>query len=201
MPRGEINNANYIIITTLSTAIGFVYVIAKGARGEVAPCRATEQVPASRDVTGGGGVQASWPALPPSCLHRKTGSAVTYHRFPNYLVTRENWIFARKRKVFKAHTSKVCSIHFSENDYERDLESGLTGSERLKNRTVKRKLVSDLTETRERKIHPENSKCEENKNNGTHVVTQGLNEQTMCQPGPSTRHERHSENTFFFKLN
>ncbi|KAJ8888053.1 hypothetical protein PR048_007539 [Dryococelus australis] len=32
---------------------------------------------------------------------------------------------------------------------------------------------------RKRRRHPENSKCEENKNNGTHVVTQGLNEQTI----------------------
>ncbi|KAJ8865488.1 hypothetical protein PR048_033765 [Dryococelus australis] len=53
------------------------------------------------------------------------------------------------------------------------------GSKRLNNRIVKSKLVSDLTETRERKGHPENSKCEENKNIGTHVVTQELNEQTI----------------------
>ncbi|KAJ8876544.1 hypothetical protein PR048_020989 [Dryococelus australis] len=52
------------------------------------------------------------------------------------------------------------------------------GSERLKNRTVQRKLVSDLTKMRKRKRHPENSKREENKNNGTHVVTQELNERT-----------------------
>ncbi|KAJ8881167.1 hypothetical protein PR048_017640 [Dryococelus australis] len=52
-----------------------------------------------------------------------------------------------------------------------------------------RKLVSGLAETRERKRHPENSKCEENKNNVTHVVTQEQNEQTVCQPGPSTRHK------------
>ncbi|KAJ8869987.1 hypothetical protein PR048_028998 [Dryococelus australis] len=58
-------------------------------------------------------------------------------------------------------------------------------SERLKNRTVKGKLVSDLKEMRKRKRHPENSKCKENKTNGTHVVTQKLNERTMCQPGPS----------------
>ncbi|KAJ8891358.1 hypothetical protein PR048_010874 [Dryococelus australis] len=51
-----------------------------------------------------------------------------YHRFPNDLVTPKNWIFACKRKnVFKADTSRVCSIHFSENDYERDLQSELTG--------------------------------------------------------------------------
>ncbi|KAJ8881168.1 hypothetical protein PR048_017641 [Dryococelus australis] len=50
----------------------------------------------------------------------RTGSAVMYQRFPNDLVTWKNWIFACKRKVFKADTSKVCSIQFSENDYERD---------------------------------------------------------------------------------
>ncbi|KAJ8896620.1 hypothetical protein PR048_001964 [Dryococelus australis] len=57
-------------------------------------------------------------------------------------------------------------------------------SERLKNRTVKWKLVSELSEMRKRKRYPENSKCEENKNYGTHVVIQELNEQTICQPGP-----------------
>ncbi|KAJ8875615.1 hypothetical protein PR048_023511 [Dryococelus australis] len=94
-------------------------------------------------------------------------------------------------------------IHFSENDYERDLQNEFTGikrnavhyllipnvtsnefpkiSERLKNQTVKRKLVSDLTEMQKMKRHPENSKCEENKNNGTHVVTQELNEQCVNQ--------------------
>ncbi|KAJ8894294.1 hypothetical protein PR048_006909 [Dryococelus australis] len=118
---------------------------------------------------------------------------------------------AQRKDVFKADTSRVCSIHFSENDYERDLKSELTGikrkrtlktdlvphlflpnvtsndfperSERLKNRTVKKKLVPDLTEMRKRKRHSENPKCEENKNNGTRVVTQEMNEQTMCQPG------------------
>ncbi|KAJ8867028.1 hypothetical protein PR048_032890 [Dryococelus australis] len=54
-------------------------------------------------------------------------------------------------------------------------------SKRLENRNVKRKLVSDLTEMRERKVHSGNSKCEENKNNGSHVVTQGLNEQCFNQ--------------------
>ncbi|KAJ8868375.1 hypothetical protein PR048_029891 [Dryococelus australis] len=144
----------------------------------------------------------------------KTDSAVTYHRFTNYLVTRKTRIFVCKRKdIFKADTSRVCSFHFAENDYERDLQSELMGikrkqtlkrdvvphlllpivtpnefperSERVMNQIVKRKLVSDLTEMRKRKRHPENSKCEENKNNGTHVITQELNEQTMCQPGPS----------------
>ncbi|KAJ8866847.1 hypothetical protein PR048_032708 [Dryococelus australis] len=122
---------------------------------------------------------------------RKTGSAVMYHRFPNDLVTRENWIFACKR--YLPDTSRVCSSHFSENNYERDLRSELAGIKI--NRTLKTdvvpqfcyqmKLVSDLTEMQKRKRHPENSKCEGNKNNRTRVITQELNEQTMCQPGPS----------------
>ncbi|KAJ8875488.1 hypothetical protein PR048_023383 [Dryococelus australis] len=58
-------------------------------------------------------------------------------------------------------------------------------SEQQKNQTVKRKLVSELTEIQKRERHPENSICKENKNNETHVVTQELNEQTMCQLGPS----------------
>ncbi|KAJ8878267.1 hypothetical protein PR048_018844 [Dryococelus australis] len=97
---------------------------------------------------------------------KKTSSGVTCYRFPNDLVTRKNWIFACKKK-------KRFSKRIRQN-------------KRLKNRTVKRKLVSDLTETRERKRHPENSKCEEeNKNNGTRVATQELNEQTMCRPCPN----------------
>ncbi|KAJ8872941.1 hypothetical protein PR048_026557 [Dryococelus australis] len=51
-----------------------------------------------------------------SCIiySRKTCSAVTYHR----------------KDVFKVDTSRVCSIHFSENDYERDLQSELAGIKR-----------------------------------------------------------------------
>ncbi|KAJ8873798.1 hypothetical protein PR048_024633 [Dryococelus australis] len=55
--------------------------------------------------------------------------------------------------------------------------------------------------SRGKKRHPENSKCEENKNNGTRVIIQELNEQTMCQLGPSTRYKRHSDITFFRQLN
>ncbi|KAJ8866144.1 hypothetical protein PR048_033668 [Dryococelus australis] len=145
---------------------------------------------------------------------RKIGSAVRYHRFPNDLVTRGNWIFPCERKGgFKADTSSVCSVHFSENDYREIFKIKRKGilktdmappllitnvTERLNNRTVKRKLVPDLTEMRERKRYQKIV----NASNRTLVVTQGLNGQTMCRPGPSTRHKRHSENTFYFrKLN
>ncbi|KAJ8867497.1 hypothetical protein PR048_031299 [Dryococelus australis] len=65
--------------------------------------------------------------------------------------------------------------------------------ERLENRTVKRRLVSDLTEMRRRKRHPENSKCEENKSNGTRA--------TECQPGPSLDISVIQRIPFFRKLN
>ncbi|KAJ8892027.1 hypothetical protein PR048_004592 [Dryococelus australis] len=40
------------------------------------------------------------------------------------------WPGSELKDVFKADTSIVCSIHFSENDYERNLQSELTGIER-----------------------------------------------------------------------
>ncbi|KAJ8888054.1 hypothetical protein PR048_007540 [Dryococelus australis] len=90
---------------------------------------------------------------------RKIGSAVTYHRFPNDLVTRKNWIFVYKRKdVLKAETSRVSFISlktitreifkvnsrgYKENEPWEQTREFPERSERLKNRTVKRKLVSD----------------------------------------------------------
>ncbi|KAJ8871424.1 hypothetical protein PR048_027741 [Dryococelus australis] len=63
-------------------------------------------------------------ADPPIFLHG------AYHRFPNDLVTGKNWIFACRRKVFKADTSK------------RDLESELAGIKR--NRTLETNEVPHL---------------------------------------------------------
>ncbi|KAJ8882662.1 hypothetical protein PR048_014474 [Dryococelus australis] len=74
---------------------------------------------------------------------RKTVSAVTFHRLLNDLVTLKNWIFGCKRKdVFKVDTSRVCSIHLSENYYERDLQSEPTGIKRK--RTLKTDAVPHL---------------------------------------------------------
>lgn len=57
-----------------------------------------------------------------------------FHRFPKGkdLVSktiRNEWIVRCKREdKFNADTSYVCSVHFTENDYERDLQNELLGN-------------------------------------------------------------------------
>ncbi|KAJ8892732.1 hypothetical protein PR048_005313 [Dryococelus australis] len=94
---------------------------------------------------------------------KKTGSVVTYHRFPNDLVTRKNWIFACKRKdLFKADTSRVCSNYFSKNNYERDLQSELPGIKRK--RTLRTDVVPHLLPNNCRKgRRPENPNMKKTK--------------------------------------
>ncbi|QQP38354.1 52 kDa repressor of the inhibitor of the protein kinaselike, partial [Caligus rogercresseyi] len=69
-------------------------------------------------------------ALPPSKRRRKTTKCAdaSYHNFPkdpNLLV---KWIKAcQKDKYFNPKTSRLCSTHFKDSCYERDLRNELLG--------------------------------------------------------------------------
>ena len=63
-----------------------------------------------------------------------------YHAFPSDLIIQKQWIHLCKREGFvNAKTAKVCSCHFNEEDYERDLKCELLGlppKKRLKSTAV-----------------------------------------------------------------
>ena len=54
---------------------------------------------------------------------------VSYHRFPQDPNTRHQWMVAcwRTDKVINPRTAFVCSNHFREEDFERDLQNELLG--------------------------------------------------------------------------
>ena len=57
------------------------------------------------------------------CVSPKESS---YHRFPKDLKLQKVWIAACKRKdEFNVATAKVCSCHFTKDDFERDLKNEL----------------------------------------------------------------------------
>ena len=59
--------------------------------------------------------------------HRKTkGRRVRYHRFPAEDDVRSRWVSVCGRS-FNTATARVCSLHFSPNSYERDVEHELLG--------------------------------------------------------------------------
>lgn len=60
--------------------------------------------------------------------HRKTkGASVRYHRFPSDATTRAQWVRACGKVSFNTLTARVCSRHFTENSYERDVQHELLG--------------------------------------------------------------------------
>ncbi|GJQ83284.1 hypothetical protein Trydic_g8876 [Trypoxylus dichotomus] len=60
--------------------------------------------------------------------HRKTkGGSVRYHRFPGDADTRARWVLACGRHVQNCATARICSRHFSEQSYERDVQHELLG--------------------------------------------------------------------------
>ena len=78
---------------------------------------------------------------------------VIYHRFPKEESTRKHWIVKCKRgDSFKTQHATVCSTHFTENDYERDLKSELLGlppKKRLKKDAVPSLKLNLDPETKE----------------------------------------------------
>lgn len=60
--------------------------------------------------------------------HRKTkGASVRYHRFPSDTSTRAQWVRACGKSSFNTSTARVCSRHFNERSYERDVQHELLG--------------------------------------------------------------------------
>lgn len=72
--------------------------------------------------------------------HRKTkGKSIRYHRFPSDATTRAQWIRACGKQSFNTLTARICSRHFSEKSYERDIQHeflGLPARSRLKKGAV-----------------------------------------------------------------
>lgn len=60
--------------------------------------------------------------------HRKTrGGSVRYHRFPGDAATRARWVQACGGHVLNCATARVCSRHFSDPSYERDVQHEILG--------------------------------------------------------------------------
>lgn len=80
-----------------------------------------------------------------SCTnHGRQGSklGINFHTFPKNNETKQKWINACKRAdSFSVDNARVCSIHFADSDYERDLKSELL------NLPPKRKLKPDAVPT------------------------------------------------------
>lgn len=59
----------------------------------------------------------------------RKASNVRYHRFPSEDALREHWkaICGRKDPSYNCQTARVCSLHFSRDNYEKDLEHELLG--------------------------------------------------------------------------
>lgn len=63
-----------------------------------------------------------------SNTHRKTkGGSVRYHRFPGDETTRTRWVQACGGHVQNCATARVCSRHFSDPSYERDVQHEILG--------------------------------------------------------------------------
>lgn len=60
--------------------------------------------------------------------HRRTkGGSVKYHRFPGDTRTRNQWLKACGKSLSNCSTARICSRHFSEGSYERDVQHELLG--------------------------------------------------------------------------
>jgi hypothetical protein len=59
-------------------------------------------------------------------LSKKCGKDIHYHKFPKDPIVRQKWIDSCKRpNPFNPNTSQICSVHFTTEDYVRDLRSEL----------------------------------------------------------------------------
>lgn len=60
--------------------------------------------------------------------HRKTkGGSIRYHRFPGDTKTRARWLQACGKQLNNCSTARICSRHFSEDSYERDVQHEILG--------------------------------------------------------------------------
>lgn len=62
------------------------------------------------------------------CATKEKSPEITYHTFPKNDTIRNEWIDCCGRVgTWNPKNCKVCSIHFTEDDYERDLRNELLG--------------------------------------------------------------------------
>ncbi|XP_050514652.1 uncharacterized protein LOC126889942 isoform X1 [Diabrotica virgifera virgifera] len=60
--------------------------------------------------------------------HRKTkGGSIRYHRFPGDSKTRASWIQACGKHLNNCATARICSRHFDDESYERDVQHEILG--------------------------------------------------------------------------
>lgn len=60
--------------------------------------------------------------------HRKTkGGSIRYHRFPGDATTRARWVQSCGKYVHNCSTARICSLHFTDENYERDVQHELLG--------------------------------------------------------------------------
>jgi len=76
-----------------------------------------------------------------SCNNQTGGffpnKSVTFHSFPRHTGVRKEWIHqCRRTDSFNVERSKVCSLHFKDADYQRDLQSELLGQPLRKKRKL-----------------------------------------------------------------
>ncbi|RZC32075.1 THAP, zf-MYND, and/or DUF1510 domain containing protein [Asbolus verrucosus] len=73
--------------------------------------------------------------------HRKTkGGSIRYYRFPGDSVTRARWVQACGKYVQNCSTARICSRHFTDDSYERDVQHELLG---LPTRCLKKGAAPD----------------------------------------------------------
>ncbi|XP_060519089.1 THAP domain-containing protein 1-like [Cylas formicarius] len=62
---------------------------------------------------------------------KRSGEDLVFHRFPKGIgmeTVRKVWITCCNRdKIYNINSSYICSVHFTEDDYERDLKNELLG--------------------------------------------------------------------------
>ncbi|KAG5875433.1 hypothetical protein JTB14_038366 [Gonioctena quinquepunctata] len=60
--------------------------------------------------------------------HRKTkGGSIRYHRFPGDSKTRHRWLQACGKQLNNCSTARICSRHFVDDSYERDVQHEILG--------------------------------------------------------------------------
>lgn len=91
--------------------------------------------------------------------HRKTkGGAIRYHRFPGDSKIRAKWLQACGKQLTNCATARICSRHFTDEWYERDVQHEILGLPtrcRLKRGAIPEKnLPNDFLKEEEVKESP-----------------------------------------------
>lgn len=77
-------------------------------------------------------------AICKSFYHKSKGENVSFFCIPKREDIRKQWIIACKRQdKFNPDTSRICSLHFKEEDFELDFRASLLGIQVKRPRTLK----------------------------------------------------------------